>query len=154
MTGHHAERRYFRVLPLADFGIAGDFEVTTIRLVAGEAPGFLTGPRIGVRLHSLAGERLLANLTLIVEQAVEVPAPAPAEIELAFAEAVIPGGHALVLEIFVPGDQNARDDHGRGVDDDGGGPGRAAPPARAAEPALIDTTSGVQLRMTILGRER
>lgn len=152
MTAHHAERRYFRVLPLADFGIAADFEVTRLQLAVGEALGAPPRGPIAVRLHTLAGELLLANLIRLADEVLDVPDPAPAQVEVSFSSAVVPAGYALVIEVCLPGG-DTRDHLPGGAAEDRARAGWLAA-AGGAEPVLIDTTPDVQLLMTIHGRER
>lgn len=130
MTGHQREHRYFQVFPLPDFGIDGDFEVAWIQLAIDGALAALAERPLAVRLHTLAGAPVLTNLTPIAEQIFEIPRPVPARVEVSFARALVPRGHALVIELLVANE------------------------SRAAEPARIDATSGAQLLVTIHGHER
>lgn len=154
MTGHHAEYRYFRVLPLADFGIARDFEVAWVQLAIGDVSGVPARGPVAVRLHTLAGERLLANLTRIAEKIVERPDPAPAEVKVSFSHAVVPAGRALVVEVVFAGDRDLGGFASDLAEHDGGHRGFAATEAGRTGPVLIDTTSDVPLLMTVHGRER
>jgi hypothetical protein len=154
MTGHHAEHCYFRVLPLADFGVARDFEVAWIQLAIGDVSGVPARGPVAVRLHTLAGERLLANLTRIAETIIERPDPAPAWIQASFANAVVLAGHALVIEVIFAGDRDPRDFASDLSERDAGRRGFAATAAGRTGPVFIDTTSDVPLTITIHGSER
>lgn len=154
MTGHHAEHCYFRVLPLAEFGVARDFEVAWIQLAIGDVSGVPARGPVAVRLYTLAGERLLANLTRIAEQVIERPDPAPARIQAAFASVVVPAGRALVIEIIFAGDRAPRDFARDLARHDAGRRGFAATAAGRTGPVFIDTTSDVPLTITIHGSER
>jgi hypothetical protein len=63
MADFHAENRYFRIVPLGDFGIAGDFEVARVHVGIREALSPQARSPVAVRLHTLAGEPLVTNLT-------------------------------------------------------------------------------------------
>jgi hypothetical protein len=154
MADFHAENRYFRIFPLGAFGIAGDFEVARVQVGIREVLGSRSRTPVAVRLHTLAGEPLVTNLTQIAEELIDLPVEVPTQVEVPFSNAVVPMGRALVVEVFIPGDLERRDDSVPGMDGNGASsPGFPAPACRA-EPAPIPAAPDVRMIMTVYGRER
>ncbi len=155
MADFHVENRYFRIVPLGAYGIAGDFEVARVQVGIREALGPPARPPGAVRLHTLAGEPLVTNLTQIAEERIEFSVEVPTQVDVPFSNAIIPMGSTLVIEVFIPGDLERRDDHVISMDGNGAcRHGIRAAPAWRAEPVSICTTPDVHLVMTIYGRER
>lgn len=155
MVDCHAENRYFRIVPLGDFGIAGDFEVARVQIGIREPLGPQARTHLAVRLHTLAGEPLVTNLTQIAEKLLDVPGEVPTQVDVPFSDAVVPTGSMLVVEVFIPGGLERRDDLMTGMDENGARRhGFLAASACRAEPVPIPTTPDVHLVMTVYGRER
>lgn len=161
MADFHEENRYFRILPLGELGIAGDFEVSRVRVGIRDALGPPARHPVAVRLHTLAGEPLVTNLTQIAEQRIEVTPDAttdatttvPPQVDVPFSSALIPSGSTLVVEVFLADGLRRRDDllGGMGQGDASRAGLRAATPSDG-EPG--DATPDLHLVVSVFGRER
>lgn len=96
------ENSYYRVFTLADEGIDSDFNVTSVRIAVESAstPDSSAQPAT-VRLHTLAGDLLIANMTQIASADIEVAPQGQTSIDVPI-EATVPAGSTLVLELFIP----------------------------------------------------
>ncbi|HKE19685.1 MAG TPA: hypothetical protein VKB80_32635 [Kofleriaceae bacterium] len=102
------ENSYYRVFDLAAENIDGDLAVdsVTIGVESASAPGDASQPAT-VRLHSLAGELLVANMTEIGHADIQIEPQIQTSLEVPIT-ATAPAGSTLVLELFIPdsADQN------------------------------------------------
>ncbi len=100
-TGHE-DNRYFRVFDLPTLGINSAFQVTGVTFGVEEAIGAVGSQSVTLRLHTLNGAPLLANLSQIATTTTSVP-DQTATLVNASISATAPAGSKLVFEVFTPG---------------------------------------------------
>ncbi len=100
-TGQHRDNRYMRTYPLAEAGITTDFAVTSVDVGIETAESTGATQLIDVRIHTLAGAFVLANLTQIASETVAVP-PQTGSILNVPIVGVVPAGSTLVVEVHTP----------------------------------------------------
>jgi hypothetical protein len=102
------ENSYYRVFDLAEEKFDGDLQVdsVTIGVESASAPGDATQPAT-VRLHTLEGDLLVANMTEINHVDIDIEPQLQTALEVPIA-ATAPAGSTLVVELFIPdsADQN------------------------------------------------
>ena len=96
------ENSYYRVFDLAAEGIDDTFAVSSVRIGVESAVKADNGNQPAtVRLHTLAGELLIQNMTEIASRPVDIPPTQQGSIDVPISADVV-GGSALVVELFVP----------------------------------------------------
>lgn len=106
-TGLHAENSYYRIFDLAgDFGITEAFDITEVQFGVEQATGAGGTQPVEVRLYTLSGPFVLANLTPIGSAPLSVPNQNLTIFSAPIA-ATVPAGALLVVEIFTPDGQAA-----------------------------------------------
>ena len=110
--GLHADNSFYRVFDLAnDFSITNDWTIyrldfaVSTAVAAGTAGGVQPG---SVKIYSLVGDLLLANLTLLGEEDISIPddTGTPFMIEHTLVTPIdVPAGSVIVYEFFLPDGQ-------------------------------------------------
>ncbi len=103
----HTANSYFRVFNLPGMGVTHDLLVDEVQIgieEANDGGGF--GQPLEVRLYTLSGQLLWANLTPIAQQAIVVLDQLVTILSIPIS-AVVPAGSTLVVEIFTPDGQAA-----------------------------------------------
>ena len=100
----HADNHYYRTYPLPTVGISSDFQVSSVDIGVEEAASLGGTQPVQVSLHTLTGELLLANLTLLASTSVAVPDQTASILNVPI-EASVPAGSTLVVEVFTPSGQ-------------------------------------------------
>lgn len=104
-TGYHTLNSYYRIFDLAgQFGITDAIEVDEVSFGVEQATGMSgTQPAI-VRLHTLSGAFILANLTQRGSETISIPNSAGGTIfTVTFdPEVIIPANSILVAELYTP----------------------------------------------------
>ncbi len=104
--GSHADNGYFRVFDLASFGVASDYEVSSVDFGIENAVGMGGNQSATVNLYTLSGPLQLSNLTLIHTQDIVIPDQALTLYNLPLsAPVIVPAGSTLVYELFTPNGQ-------------------------------------------------
>jgi hypothetical protein len=96
--GSTAENSYFRVFDLAEFGLDGGLDVTSVDVGVETATGV---PDMEVRLYRLDGPLSTANLTLVGEATYTLQNTELALVNVPV-EGSFAGGETLVVEWFIP----------------------------------------------------
>ncbi len=104
--GLHTDNSYLRVFDLAAFGITGDFVVTNVEVGIEDAIGAGGTQPVEVRLYTLDGALLWANMTLIGQASVNIPDQSLSHFSVPVT-GVAPAGSILVVEFFTPNGQVA-----------------------------------------------
>ncbi len=100
------ENSYYRVFDLTALGISDPFTVSKVTLGIEEATSGAGGSQpIEVKLHTLDGTFVRANLTEIANAPVQVPDQQLTLLDVNIA-ATVPGNSLLVAEVFIPTAQN------------------------------------------------
>jgi hypothetical protein len=98
-AGSTSENSYYRVFPLSQLGVDGQFTATSV--VFGIETS--TAHSVDVKLHTLSGNMRLGGLTLLRTQAVSVPAVTagtPQNLTVTLTTpVVVPAGSTLVVEV-------------------------------------------------------
>lgn len=102
--GLHTDNSYFRVFDLVAFGITEDFNITNVSFGIELANGVSGSQPVEVKLHTLSGPFIFANLTTIGTANLSVPNQTLSIYDAAVA-ATAPAGSLLVVEIFTPNGQ-------------------------------------------------
>jgi len=104
LTGYTRENSYYRVFRLADFGVNTAFTAQRVDVGIEDAEPGGSSQSFTVRLHTLNGAFLTANLTPIAGQVVTAPVTTTGLVmPVALSPAgVAPAGSTLVVEILVP----------------------------------------------------
>ena len=101
-SGIHADNHYLRVFDLPAFGIDNDFMVTSVDIGIEEALAGSGGTQPAeLRLYTLEGPFIWANLTLIASAPVNVTDQSLTIINMPV-EGTIPAGSLLVVDFFTP----------------------------------------------------
>ncbi len=95
----HSENHYYRTYSFADSGITGDLLVTNVDVGIQEARSTAGTQPISVKLHTLQGPLLLANLTTLHTEAVTVSDQSLALLSVPIDQVRIPAGSLLVVEV-------------------------------------------------------
>lgn len=96
------DNSYYRVFDLAAEDIDDTFEVTSVRIGVESSVKADNGNQPAtLRLHTLAGEFLIQNMTEIASRPVEIPPLQQDSIDVPIAADVLVGS-TLVVELFVP----------------------------------------------------
>lgn len=99
---YHNPNQYFRVFDLAAEGIDGDFEVDKVTLgIENADPGGAQSQTIEVKLHTLDGSFVIANLTQLASTQVSVDSQSLTMLDVDL-QATVPAGSKLVAEVFTP----------------------------------------------------
>jgi hypothetical protein len=104
--GLHTDNHYLRAFDLPTFGIDADFAITSVDIGIEQALGATGTQPAEIRLYTLEGDFLFANLTLIAEADVTVADQQLSIINMPV-EGVIPAGSLLVVDFFTPNGQGA-----------------------------------------------
>ena len=103
-TAGHADNHYYRVFDLPTFGITGEFKVSAVEIGVESAAAGGTDQPVTVKLYTLNGSFILANLTPIGSASVNVTDQALTHLTVPVT-ATAPAGSKLVVEIFTPNGQ-------------------------------------------------
>ena len=104
--GLHADNSYLRTFYLPDFGIMNPFEITAVEMGIETAAGASGDQPVEVRLYTLDGALLWANLTLIGQASVNIPDQTLSHFTIPVSGNA-PAGSTLVVEFFTPNGQTA-----------------------------------------------
>ncbi len=105
-SGLHTDNHYLRVFDLPTFGISGDFAITNVSFgIESSTPASTTQP-VEVRLFTLEGEFIFANLTPIGSATAAVTSQALTILDVPVT-GTAPAGSKLVVDIFTPEGQTA-----------------------------------------------
>lgn len=104
LTGYTLENSYYRVFRLADHGITTAFTATRVDFGVEEATaGAGTSQTVQVRVHTLNGAFVRANLTTIAGQTVSVNNQSLGTVSVPLSPpGVAPAGSTIVVEVFSP----------------------------------------------------
>lgn len=102
----HEDNRYFRVFDLPALGINSAFQVTGVTFGVEEALGAVGSQSVTLRLHTLNGAPVLANLSQIATTTASVPDQSGTLVNASMS-ATAPAGSKLVFEVFTPGPASA-----------------------------------------------
>jgi hypothetical protein len=158
-TGFVAPNSYFRVFSLPDLDIATDFQVTSVQFGVRQATSLQGVQPVAINLYTLEGALAFANLSNppIAQEIIDLPDQVLTLVDVPFADAVIPAGSTLAVEIFIPdgvADGNELLVGFNGVGQTG--PAFiAAPSCSLPEPVEINEANGlfdIHLVMTVSGR--
>lgn len=102
-TGYTDENSYYRVFRLADFGVNTQFTATRVDFAIEEAAATAGSQTVQVRVHTLNGAFVRANLTTIAGQNVTVTNQSLTSMSVNLSPpGIAPAGSTVVLEIFSP----------------------------------------------------
>lgn len=116
--GLHTDNSYLRRFNLNDFGIAGNFDVSSVQVGVEQAAGASGSQPITINLYTLSGSFVYANLTLIGTATVNIPDQALTVYEIPVV-GTAPAGSELVVELFTPDGQTAGNSFFVGSNNDG-----------------------------------
>jgi hypothetical protein len=105
-SGLHTDNSYMRAFYLPDFGIMNPFEITEVEMGIETAAGSGGNQPVEVRLYTLNGALLWANLTLIGQASVNIPDQNLSHFTIPVTGDA-PAGSTLVVEFFTPSGQDA-----------------------------------------------
>jgi PKD repeat protein len=97
----HTDNDYLRVFDLAAFGIDTNFSISSVDIGIELASGATGSQPAEIRLYTLNGPLLWANMTLIASAPVTVPDQSLTIINMPVA-GTIPAGSQLVVDFFTP----------------------------------------------------
>ncbi len=101
-TNSHLENSYMRVLDLSAHGVVGSFEVNRVELgIEVASAGSGTTQPVSVRLYTLTGAMLMANLTEIGRTDLMLPNQQLA-VQSVDVQGLAPAGSKLVVELYTP----------------------------------------------------
>ncbi len=104
--GLHTDNHYLRVFDLPAFGIDGDFAITNVSFgIEQSTPAGATQP-VEVRLYTLSGDFIFANLTPIGSATAAVTSQSLTILNVPVT-GTAPAGSKLVVDIFTPNGQTA-----------------------------------------------
>lgn len=101
----HADNRYLRKYILADEGITSNLVVTSVDLGVQEATSLTGTQPIVLSLYTLQGAFLLANMTLLDAQNLDVADQTLQVLTVPVGDVIVPAGSTLVVEVFTPDGQ-------------------------------------------------
>lgn len=102
-TGYTDENSYYRVFRLADHGVNTAFTATRVDFAIEEASATSGSQTVQVRVHTLNGAFVRANLTTIAGQTVTVPNQSLTSMSVTLSPpGVAAAGSTVVVEIFAP----------------------------------------------------
>ncbi len=104
--GLHSDNSYLRVFTLADFGITGPFDITSVDIGIETAAGAGGTQPVDVNLYTLSGSLIWANMTLIGTTSTTVSDQSLSIVTIPV-EGTAPAGSTLVVEFFTPDGQAA-----------------------------------------------
>lgn len=99
----HTDNSYYRVYSLNDFEIDSDFEVTAVQFGVGQV---INTQNVVVRLHTLDGAFVFANMTEIASTTVSVNSSMDGTVITVPISAEVPAGSTIVFEVFTPNGQD------------------------------------------------
>lgn len=101
--GYTDENSFYRVFRLADHGVNTAFTATRVDFAIEEATADAGSQTLQVRVHTLNGAFVRANLTTIAGQTVTVPNQTLTNMSVTLSPpGVAPAGSTIVLELFSP----------------------------------------------------
>jgi hypothetical protein len=100
-AGQHRDNRYMRTYPLIEAGITTDFAITSVDVGIETAESTGASQLIDVRIHTLAGPLVLANLTEIASVTATVPPQIGSILNVPII-GTVPAGSTLVVEVHTP----------------------------------------------------
>ncbi len=100
-NGYQRENSYYRIFDLPAAGIAGTFVVSSVSLGVDAARSTAGTQPLVVRLHTLSGAFVLANLTELASKTTDVPDQELTTVTVPIA-ATAPAGSTLVAEVMAP----------------------------------------------------
>lgn len=106
---HHSENSYYRVYDMVGLGINGAFTVTSVDVGIETASGSGGTQPASVKLYTLSGNFVLANLMLLTSVDLVIENQTLTVLNVPIDNQVIPGGATMVVELLTP--------DGRGTDE-------------------------------------
>lgn len=97
----HSENSYYRVFALAQFSITSALSITSVDVGIEDASGATGSQSATLRLHTLSGTPLLANMSQIGSAAVTIPDQTLSVYNIPIS-ATAPAGSTLVVELNTP----------------------------------------------------
>jgi len=102
-TGYTDENSFYRVFRLSDHGVNTAFTATRVDFAIEEATATSGTQTVQVRVHTLNGAFVRANLTTIAGQTVSVANQSLTSMSVTLSPpGIAPAGSTVVLEIFAP----------------------------------------------------